>query len=268
MRSGGPTRQIYIEDIYANRPAVGPLGDEFYATDIGVLFKSNGTAWTVISDPWGFKFFEDEGHLTSGMAIEKAGLTTIPAEDDTFLTANHSWTILDSVGKLAANAGGAGDDVVSWDLGGARERILFIVGMTHMGDVGNAVSIGAQVGALGGVDVDDAYYAMIRHDSAQIFEENAGFASIASEPSWKDLEAGQAITVVRTGIMWGKAFFFDGATGTIKLFVRQGNTWYEVVSVVDASFPTLSTLVMRAAPQAANEELHIGVPFLCFAAAP
>ena len=250
----------YTEDTYANRPAAGVKGNEFYATDIGVLFKDDGAAWTVISDPWGFKFFEDEGFLTSGMGVEFAGLTTIPAESATILPPAAAWTITDSEGLL--NWGGTtGISVVGWDFPALRSRVLIVAGGIHASASMDA-GLFCQDAVLSGTEIDDGY--LEQHavgGVGTLLRESAGFTVLATP---EDIN----ITPDPSDPPWATALFYDDATDTIRSFVRSpGGSWVELASTTDSTFTTMKTVGLRYSSAAVNVVGRLMGPFMVFAEA-
>lgn len=253
------TTTLLNSGTYASRPAASKAGRHYHATDINVVFRDNGSSWDVVYDPWGFKFFSDEGFITSTMAVEKAGLTTIPAADATILPAGATWTIFDSVG-IVDGAATTGIAVAAWNLSAAKSRILVIANGIHCG-TGNNLGLFVQETSLAGSDVDNAYMCVLTgSDSYGIYRESAGFTNLA---------AGEAmdITPDPADPVRGIALFYDDATDTIRGFTRVGgNTWARINNTSDTTFTTMATVGFRANINASGSLLRMFGPFLVFAA--
>jgi len=250
--------QTYTEGLYSARPAAGTNGDEFYATDLGVSFTDNGTSWTVTTDPWGFKFFEDEGFLTSGMAVEKAGLNTIPAQDNTILPSGATFTIVSgSVGDF--NYGGTGNvSLAGWDLSVAKSRILFICGL-HAGK-GGTVGLTIQQSSLAGSEMDNGYnLSLASGDNMAIRKEDAGFTQLAEG---KDVN----LQPDSEDIFDMVAFLYDDDTGELTGFIRRGpHEWIQCVTTTDSTFTTMGTVAVRVddGPDV-NAFIRMSSPFFVF----
>ena len=253
--TAGGGGQTYAEGLHSARPVAGTSGSEWFSTDIGVYFKDNGTTWTVVSDPWGFKFFEDEGFLPDN--VEFSGLTTIPTEDATILPASGTWTITDSEGKLAWGAT-TGNSVVGWDFSALRSDVLLVFGGVHVGDQ-QAIGIFMQDAVLSGTEINDGY--LLHVDTADgkfnLYKESAGFTSLVSEAS---------ITLDRsTGSeMIGMALHYKDSTGALTCFVKKGDhQWIPFLSTTDSTFTTMKTVGVRSNNNA-NKTVRISCPFMVF----
>src|SRR3990167_2129321 len=248
---------INTQGTYANRPAAAAAntGYFYYATDIGVTFRSTGSAWTVIADPWGFKFFEDEGFLLPTMLVEFAGLTTLPTESTQSLQAGDTWTIVDSVGE-ANNAGLSGVRSASWNLSGAASRILLVVGC-HSTSAFSLFTANAIVTRA----LDDGYESVTSSaDGHSIYRESAGLTLI------KDTE-GIDLTPDPSDQAHYAAILFNGVAGTITSFVRLGaGGWIQMASVADATFAT--QLLVGVDWGTANTFQRFFCPFFVFALVP
>lgn len=241
---------------YAARPAAAAAneGYAYYATDIGVTFRSTGSAWTVISDPWGFKFFEDEGFLTSGMALEVGGLTTWPAQSETILPVGAAFAITDSEAKSTLG-GTSGNVIAAWTLSPAKSVILAICHSLLPGTM-TGTGLFVQNAALAGTEIDNAYLVGLDNVEASIYRESAGFTKLASDDEIRNTAA-----AVASG--YGVALYYNDATDRIRSFIRCAGTWFEALTVTDATFTTMVRVGLRSGAVVNSIQRTIS-PFLVF----
>lgn len=259
---GGGSGDSTSQGTYANRPAAasGNSGDLYYATDIDVTFRSTGSAWTVVADSWGFKFFEDEGFLDSTMALEIGGLTTIPTVTETIVNTGASWAITDAVGLVTYGADTGNNTQIAWDFPSTRSKILAVAGF-HMSGTSGDVALSLATAQLSGTRYANGYH-VIATNTLRIQKRVTN--------SNTDLVVVSGMTTHRTDNddPFMMAIYYSDSDNNVRFFMRRGtHQWFQVGSATSQTdHTTMRTLVGYVWPNT-SQYGRITCPVLAFAAA-
>src|SRR3990167_8376255 len=173
---------INTQGTYANRPAAGAAntGYFYYATDIGVMFCSTGSAWTVIADPWGFDFFSTLGYLPADVEMSSLPAWVQPTPESTILVSGGSINV---TGNLLDCIWGAtsGIQVAAWDFAAVKSKVLVVCPQLGAGKTQAIPGVFCQNAALSGTEMDNGYVSLMSSTGLHHYKESTGFTELDPE---------------------------------------------------------------------------------------
>src|SRR3990167_1824328 len=249
---------INTQGTYANRPAAGAAntGYLYCATDIGVTFRSTGTAWTVIADLWGFDFFSTLGYLPADVTVSSLPAHTIPAADATILVASGSFNRTENLADFTWGAT-TGTQVAAWNFAALKSKVV-IVCVGSPGGTGVGLGLMMQNAVLSGADMDNGYLNSLGASGLFLQKESAGYTTLDSDPN--------IITAAAAANPWfGLAVYYSDAADLLVGFVKGAGGWGELLRApAETTFTTMKCAGFREGNTTANKKKFITGPFLIF----
>jgi hypothetical protein len=210
-------------------PLVGGSPDvtNFLRAD-GTWSTPAGSGSSSAGDPLGKLFFSNNSLLPNNTYFEK--LYDYPTTD--FANLNGGTKSV-SMSRARFTPGGANVANWGWDLGGAKTKVLFIVGQVRgwQNQIGLFMSGSSQ--------------AVPQIESSYDFDLEPGVPDIAilkrSGGAWTGLATETKIVPTNSaaGMSFGMAFYYDDSTNRLIGFIRLAGEWIPVIDITDTTFTTM-----------------------------
>jgi len=252
---------------YASIPSASAQGAGaiYYATDLGIEFRSDGTTWRAVggglSNAW--DMLSRQSYFPSAPAVEYARLASWPTPDATLLQGAGTIDQNDSRLEIKHNVT-SGYMGAAWDLSGAQTEVLVVLPQVDQGLIANigvfvspAPANGAFSSGTGTLSTHDAYINFITTGGISIYK------TVAT--AYTSLGADGRTRILSTGYdQFGMAFHVVSAGGTTDLTVWRGinGCWRRAGQVLaDATFTSFLSWGVFAGT-AASQSTYFGLPAL------